>query len=53
MSSKLKRTRNNPNPVEFKKEPKDQHSEDEIEIIEETTGGQNNFFSNTIKNRAK
>jgi len=32
MSSKLKRTRNNPNPVEFKKEPKD-----EIEIIEETT----------------
>ena len=31
MSSELKRTRNNPNPVEFKKEPNDQHSEDEIQ----------------------
>jgi hypothetical protein len=47
MSLKLKTTRNNPNPVEFKKEHKQQQEQldDEIEILEETAIGQynNNF----------
>ncbi len=41
MASKLNATRNNPNPVEVKREPK-QQSEDEIEIINEITGGNQN-----------
>jgi hypothetical protein len=45
MSFKLKPTSNNPNPVEFKKEPTQQQqeqTEDEIEILEETIIGQYN-----------
>jgi hypothetical protein len=46
MSFKLKSTRNNPNPIEFKKETKQEQSENEIEIIEVTTNG---HFNNNIQ----
>ena len=42
MSFKIKPTKNNPNPIEFKKESKHEHSEDEIEILEQKTRGQYN-----------
>ncbi len=44
MASKLNATRNNSNPLEVKREPKQQQqqSEDEIEIINEITGGNQN-----------
>ena len=51
MSSELKRTRNNPDPFKFKKEPKDQHLEDdEIEIVEQITGGQIPFKTESNNN---
>ena len=51
MTSELKRTRNNPDSVKFKKEPKDQHSEDdEIEIVEQMTGGQIPFKTESNNN---
>ena len=42
MSFKIKPPKNNPNPIEFKKESQHEHSEDEIEILEQKTRGQYN-----------
>ena len=42
MSFKLKPTRNNRNPIKFKKGPKQEHSENDIEILEVATNYQLN-----------